>query len=74
MTTQNPTTSGNRPDQKLHFRCSDVGPKSCDWQTSGSSEDEILSKAEQHGRQAHNLNIDDNTRRQVKSAIHREAA
>lgn len=65
------TGQGN---QKLNFRCSDVGPKSCNWQVSGNSEDEILPKIEQHGREAHNLSMDENTRSKVRSAIHRQAA
>lgn len=67
-------STGNRSNQKLHFRCSDVGPKSCNWQTSGNTEDEILANAEQHGRQAHNMTIDGDTRSKVRSAIRREAA
>jgi predicted small metal-binding protein len=73
MTTGNVNTT-NPGNQKLHFRCSDVGPRECDWQTSGNTEQEILAKAEQHGREQHNLKIDDNTRTRVKSAIRREAA
>lgn len=59
--------------QKLNFRCSDVGV-SCNWQTSGNSEDEIFSKIEQHGREAHNLTMDENTRSKVRKAIRTEAA
>jgi len=61
-------------NQKLNFRCSDVGPKTCNWQVSGNSEDEILPKIEQHGREAHNLSMDENTRSKVRSAIRRQAA
>src|SRR4029077_7632877 len=38
---------------KVSFRCSDVGPKNCEWQISGNSEAEIMSKIEQHGREKH---------------------
>jgi predicted small metal-binding protein len=65
------TSSGS---EKLNFRCSDVGPKSCNWQVSGNSEQEILPKIEQHGREAHNLTMDENTRSKVRSAIHHQAA
>jgi predicted small metal-binding protein len=65
------TGQGN---QKLNFRCSDVGPKSCNWQVSGQSEDEILPKIEQHGREAHNLTMDENTRSKVRNAIRPQAA
>jgi len=40
---------------KMNFRCADVGPKTCDWQVSGNSEQEIMPKIEQHGREKHNL-------------------
>lgn len=61
-------------NQNLNFRCSDVGPKSCSWQASGKSEDEILRKAEQHGREAHNLTMDENLRSKVRNAIRPQAA
>lgn len=66
---RNPTP-GN---QKLNFRCADVGV-SCNWQVSGNSEDEIFPKIEQHGRDAHNLTMDENTRSKVRGAIRRQAA
>lgn len=65
------TAQGN---QKLNFHCSDVGPNTCNWQVSGNSEAEILPKIEQHGREAHNLTMDENTRSKVRSAIRRQAA
>jgi len=66
--------STGQGNQKLNFRCSDVGPKTCNWQVSGNSEDEILPKIEQHGREAHNLTMDENTRSKIRSAIRRQAA
>ena len=60
--------------QKVSFRCSDVGPKDCDWQISGTLEAEIIPKIEQHGREKHNMKIDDETRRKVHNAIQRKAA
>jgi len=59
---------------KVSFRCSDVGPKNCEWQISGNSEAEIMSKIEQHGREKHNMKIDEDTRKKVHSAIHKKAA
>ena len=57
-----------------HLRCADVGYKDCPWEASGSTQDDVLRKAEQHGRQEHNLtNIDDDTRNRVRSQIHRAA-
>jgi predicted small metal-binding protein len=56
------------------FKCSDVGFKACNWATRGSSPEEVLRSAEQHGREAHNLtSIDDKTRDMVRSNIHRAA-
>ena len=59
---------------KVNFKCSDVGPKNCDWQVSGNSEQEIMPKIEQHGREKHGLEIDDYTRNRVRDAINRQAA
>jgi len=66
--------STGQENQKLKFRCSDVGPKTCNWQVSGNSEDEILPKIEQHGREEHNLSMDESARSKVRSAIQRQAA
>ena len=33
------------------FRCADMGNTSCSWEARGSSQDEVLRKAEQHGRE-----------------------
>jgi predicted small metal-binding protein len=60
--------------EKVSFRCSDVGPKNCEWQISGNSEAEIMPKIEQHGREKHNMKIDEDTRKKVHSAIHKKAA
>src|SRR5436189_3512558 len=53
----NPDVSRNPQESKgkLNFKCSDVGPKNCDWQVSGNSEQEIMSKIEQHGREKLNV-------------------
>ena len=59
---------------RVNFKCSDVGPKNCDWQVSGNSEQEIMPKIEQHGREKHNMTIDDQTRNKVRKAIHKQAA
>jgi predicted small metal-binding protein len=71
----NPNVSEQKPksEGKVNFKCSDV-PKNCDWQISGHSEQEIMPKIEQHGREKHNLTIDDQTRNKVRSAIHKQAA
>ncbi|HTZ94861.1 MAG TPA: DUF1059 domain-containing protein [Terriglobales bacterium] len=59
---------------KLNFRCADVGPKNCDWQVSGNSEEELMPKIEQHGREKHNMTIDEATKHKVRGAIQRKAA
>ena len=52
------------------FRCSDRGQTDCSWEAHGSSQDEVLRKAEQHGREKHNItNMDEATRNQVRSHI-----
>lgn len=65
---------GNESDKKVNFQCSDVGPKDCNWKVSGNSEEEIMPKIEQHGREKHNMSIDDKTRDKVRHAIHHQAA
>jgi len=59
---------------QFNFRCADAGHKSCDWQVSGNSEEEIMPRIEQHGREKHNMKIDDETKRKVRRAIQRKTA
>ena len=67
--TQSGSGTGN-----YHFRCADAGFTGCNWETRGSSPDEVLRNAEQHGRDQHHLtNIDEETRNKVKSKITRAA-
>jgi predicted small metal-binding protein len=61
-------------DQDLRFRCADVGDKSCKWEARGRNEDDIMRQVEQHGRDAHNIHMDDNMRQRVRGAINRRAA
>ena len=70
----NPNDQQQKNQGKVEFNCSDVGPKNCDWQVSGNSEQEIMPKIEQHGREKHNLTIDEETRKKVHNAIHKQAA
>ena len=37
-----------------HFHCKDVG-YDCTWETTGTSEDEMLPRIEQHAAEVHNL-------------------
>ena len=48
----NPNVSDQQQknEGRVNFKCSDVGPKNCDWQVSGNSEQEIMPKIEQHGQ------------------------
>jgi len=63
---------GSKPN--LKFRCADVH-QGCPWETSGSSEDEMMPRIEQHGREAHNLQtLDHETRNKVRRSIRRAAA
>jgi predicted small metal-binding protein len=59
---------------EYQFRCADVGFTGCNWETRGSSPEEVLRNAEQHGREQHQLtNIDEDTRNKVRSKITRAA-
>jgi predicted small metal-binding protein len=70
----NVTEQPSQSQGKVNFKCSDVGPKECNWQVTGNSEQEIMPKIEQHGREKHNMTIDDQTRNKVRNAIHKQAA
>jgi predicted small metal-binding protein len=68
------SSAGSSGQGNYSFRCADAGYKECNWQTHGSSPDEVMRNVEQHGRQQHNLtNLDDETRNKVRSNI-RQAA
>ena len=57
------------------FRCADVGPSNCNWSVVAQTDDEIVRKAEQHGREAHGMtDIDEQTRDRIRGAIHDKAA
>jgi predicted small metal-binding protein len=74
--TKGPQSERNpgQSNQNLAFRCADVGQNNCNWQASGKSEDELLPKIEQHAKEVHHMNMDENTRSKVKGAIRRQAA
>lgn len=60
--------------EKFSFRCADAGFQECTWQTQGSSQEEVLRSAEQHGREKHHLaRIDEDTRNKVRSKIRHAA-
>jgi predicted small metal-binding protein len=71
ITQPNRTDKGN---ENYSFRCADAGFTGCSWEAKGSSPDDVLRQAEQHGREQHNLtSIDDETRDKVRSKIRHAA-
>ena len=64
----------NEQNETLHFKCSDVVAKNCDWRVSGNIELEIMMLIEKHAREKHGLKLDDETRNGVYDAIHYRAA
>jgi predicted small metal-binding protein len=71
---ERPETGRSGSKGNYSFRCADVGFPGCTWQTQGSSPEEVLRNAEQHGRERHNLtSFDEKTRNMVRGKI-RQAA
>ena len=70
----NPSVSDPQQKNEGKVQVLRRGAKNCDWQVSGNSEQEIMPKIEQHGREKHGLEIDDYTRNRVRDAINRQAA
>ena len=70
----NPNLSDEENQGALQFKCSDVVAKNCDWQVGGNGEEELMLLIEQHSREKHGLNLDDETRNGVHHAIHKRAA
>ena len=70
----NPNEQQQESHRKVNFKCSDTGLKYCDWQVSGNSEEEIMAKIEQHGREMHGLEINDYTRNRLRDAVNRQGA
>lgn len=57
------------------FRCADVGNADCRWEAKGRTEDELMTKINQHAREAHGMtSIDDRTRSRIKDSIRERAA
>ena len=57
------------------FRCTDVGNTSCNWSAVAENEDEVLRRAEEHGREAHGIGeVDDKTKQKIRGAIRDKAA
>ena len=54
------------------FRCADIGNTDCRWETSGRTEDEVVERVYEHGRQAHGLtDWTEALRNRVRDNIHR---
>lgn len=67
----------DNPNNRMgkEFRCADVGNMNCNWSVTGMHEDEILRRAEEHGREAHGMSdIDEKTRNHIRGAIRDRAA
>jgi predicted small metal-binding protein len=74
MATITKPDSTNKSNEDYSFRCADAGFAGCSWEAKGSSPVEVLQKAEEHGREQHNLtSIDDETRDKVRSKIRHAA-
>ena len=59
----------------VSFRCSDHLHKDCPWQVSGKSEEAILPRIEQHGRERHKLMfLDEEAKKSIHLAVYRDAA
>ena len=52
------------------FRCADVANTDCRWETSGRTDDEVLQRAEEHGRKDHGMgDWSEAMRSKVRNAI-----
>jgi len=56
-------------EKNLRFRCSEVGDPNCKWETRGNNEEEVMRDVERHGREAHNLHMDEDLKKRVRSKI-----
>lgn len=66
------SSKANHP--KLGFRCGDLGIEECKWQTAGNTEDEVLSRVEEHFWEKHDFALDLATQTLVRQAIRKQAA
>ncbi len=74
-TSTSPGPEGAHPQNEgnYSFRCSDVHP-SCNWEARGRDESEIRRQVEQHGREHHNTNVDNDTWNKVRNLVRRGTA
>lgn len=67
---RNDRNGAHRP---YSFACTDMGYQ-CDWRADAVSEDELMHKVEEHGRQAHNFQqLSDQKRFKIRNNIQRAA-
>ena len=66
----------NHGGQDHTFRCADMGNSDCRWETSGSTEDDVMRRVEEHGRRDHGMgDWTEAMRSRVRDVIrHRNAA
>jgi predicted small metal-binding protein len=61
--------------QGKQFRCVDLGHMNCNWSVVAENEDEVIRRAEQHGREAHGIKgLDENAKEKIRGAIRDKAA
>ncbi len=64
------TTKTRSNEKHYSFRCADVGLSDCQWQTNGSSLEEIMRNAEEHGKNEHNLTeINEDLRNRIRQNV-----
>jgi predicted small metal-binding protein len=51
------------------FACRDSGMKNCNWEVTGQNDDEIVRKATEHEKQAHQMNPSRQDEQRVRSLI-----
>jgi predicted small metal-binding protein len=67
-----PTHLARRPPMTKVLKCSDVTP-GCNFEIRGNSEDEVLKKANEHAKTAHNMqNMPPDVLSKARAAIHDE--
>jgi predicted small metal-binding protein len=63
-----------KTEPNYRFKCADAGDPDCPWEIAGEDEREVQSQVERHGRDAHNMTIDEDLRNKIRNVINRQAA
>ncbi len=67
-------TSTHTNEKHYSFRCADVGLSECQWQTNGSTLEEIMQNVEEHGKNEHNLTeINEDLRNRIRQNVKQAA-